>query len=305
MTLNNDGTDHTGHATDGTDHTDHATDGADESCWEEEWDDEYGPVVKAAARQIKLWRTAAGLTQLELGKAIGYSLGMVSAVERTKRLPHPEFLEKADQVLGAGGKLAAMKEDVAEARYPKKVRDLAKLEAEAVEVGAYGSHNIHGLLQTEEYARALFHMRRPAYSKDDLERHVAARLARQGIFERTPTPTLTFVLDEATLRRPLGGRMVLRRQLEHLLEIGQLRHVEIQVMPLDREDHAGMGGQLQVLKLRDGTAVGYSEAQLITHLVSDPKEVQVLELRYGIVRAQALSPRESSAFIEKLLGEIR
>ncbi|HZG02884.1 MAG TPA: helix-turn-helix transcriptional regulator, partial [Streptomyces sp.] len=87
MTLNNDGTDHTGHATDGTERTDHATDGADESCWEEEWDDEYGPVVKAAARQIKLWRTAAGLTQLELGKAIGYSLGMVSAVERTKRLP--------------------------------------------------------------------------------------------------------------------------------------------------------------------------------------------------------------------------
>ena len=293
MTLDNDGTDHTGHA----------TDGADESCWEEEWDDEYGPVVKAAARQIKLWRTAAGLTQLELGKAIGYSLGMVSAVERTKRLPHPEFLEKADQVLGAGGKLAAMKEDVAEARYPKKVRDLAKLEADVVEMGSYNNHNITGLLQTEEYARALFHMRRPAHTEDDLERYVAARLARQKIFQRKPAPTLTFVQEEVTLRRPLGGRMVLRRQLEHLLEIGQLRNVEIQVMPTDREDHAGMGGQLHVLKLRDGTAVGYSEAQLNTRMVSDPREVQLLELRYGIIRAQALSPRESLAFIEKLLGE--
>ncbi len=283
---------------------DHTTDGADDASWEADWDDEYGPVVRAAGRQLKLWREAANLTQAELGEAIGYSMAMVSAVERAKRLPHPEFLAKADEFLGAGGKLAALRKDMEEARYPKKVRDLAKLEAEAVELGAYGSHNIHGLLQTEEYARALFDMRRPAYSKDDLERHVAARLARQGIFERTPTPTLTFVLDEATLRRPLGGRMVLRRQLEHLLEIGQLRHVEIQVMPLNREDHAGMGGQLQVLKLRDGTAVGYSEAQLITHLVSDPKEVQVLELRYGIIRAQALSPRESLAFIEKLLGEI-
>lgn len=283
---------------------DHTTDGADDASWEADWDDEYGPVVRAAGRQLKLWREAANLTQAELGEAIGYSMAMVSAVERAKRLPHPEFLAKADEFLGAGGKLAALRKDMEEARYPKKVRDLAKLEAEAVELGAYGSHNIHGLLQTEEYARALFDMRRPAYSKDDLERHVAARLARQGIFERTPTPTLTFVLDEATLRRPLGGRMVLRRQLEHLLEIGQLRHVEIQVMPLNREDHAGMGGQLQVLKLMDGTAVGYSEAQLITHLVSDPKEVQVLELRYGIIRAQALSPRESLAFIEKLLGEI-
>jgi len=207
-------------------------------------------------------------------------------------------------VLGAGGKLAAMKEDVAEARYPKKVRDLAKLEADVVEMGGYNNHNIHGLLQTEEYARALFHMRRPAYIDDDLERYVAARLARQEIFERQPAPTLTFVQEEATLRRPLGGRMVLRRQLEHLLEIAELRHVELQVMPLDREDHAGMGGQLQLLKLRDGTAVGYTEAQLNTRVVSDPKEVQLLELRYGIIRAQALSPRESLAFIEKLLGEM-
>ncbi|HZG02637.1 MAG TPA: hypothetical protein VE546_03485, partial [Streptomyces sp.] len=70
MTLDNDGTERTDHDSEETARTDHATDGADESCWEEEWDDEYGPVVKAAARQIKLWRTAAGLTQLELGRAI-------------------------------------------------------------------------------------------------------------------------------------------------------------------------------------------------------------------------------------------
>jgi transcriptional regulator with XRE-family HTH domain len=282
----------------------HTTDGADDASWEPEWDEEYGPVVRAAGRQIKLWREAAGLTQAELGVEIGYSLGMVSAVERAKRLPHPEFLAKADRVLGAGGKLAALTDDVQEARYPKKVRDLARLEAEAVEMGGYNNHNIHGLLQTEEYARALFNMRRPAHSEGDLERYVAARIARQGIFEREPVPTLTFVQEEATLRRPIGGRMVLRRQLEHLLEIGRLRHVEIQVMPLDREDHAGMGGQLQVLKLKDGTAVGYSESQLNTRLISDPKDIQVLELRYGIIRAQALSPRESLAFIEKLLGEI-
>ena len=293
MTLNNDG----------TDHTDHATDGADESCWEEEWDDEYGPVVKAAARQIKLWRTAAGLTQLELGRAIGYSLGMVSAVERTKRLPHPEFLEKADKVLGAGGKLTAMKEDVAEARYPKKVRDLAKLEAEAVEVGAYINTVIDGLLQTEEYARTLFSLRRPAYGEDERERLLAARMARQEIMNRHPAPMLTFVQEEVTLRRPIGGRMVLRRQLEHLLEIGRLPHVEIQVMPVGTEEHAGLGGSLRVLKIKDGTAVGQNEVQLTSRLISDPKEVQILEMRYGMIRAQALTPRDSLAFIEKVLGE--
>lgn len=224
-------------------------------------------------------------------------------MEAGKRIPRPEFLDRADEVLGAGGKIAAMKQDVAEARYPGRVRHLAKLEREAGELGAYGNHNIHGLLQTEEYARALYDVRRPTLSPDDLERYVSARLARQEIFTRTPLTTLTFVQEEVTLRRPIGGRMVLRRQLENLLERGQLRHVEIQVMPTDREDHAGMSGEVQVLKIRDGSAVGYSEAQLTSRVVSNPKEVQVLELRYGIIRSQALSPRESLAFIEKVLGE--
>jgi transcriptional regulator with XRE-family HTH domain len=283
---------------------DYTADGADGSHWDAGLeDDDSGAVMKAVGRQIKLWREAAGLRRIEFGAAIGYGEEMVSSVERGRRVPKPEFLDKADEVLGAGGKLAAMKGDVAEARYPKKVRDLAKLEGEAVELGAYGNHNMHGLLQTEEYARALFDMRRPSYSEDEIDRQVAARMARRAVFERRPAPTLTFVQEEVTLQRPIGGRMVLRRQLQRVLEVGQLRNVEIQVMPTDREDHAGMGGELGVLKLGDGVAVGYSEAQLTSRVISNPKEVQILELRYGIIRAQALTPRESLAFIEKVLGE--
>ncbi|AXK37095.1 XRE family transcriptional regulator [Streptomyces armeniacus] len=255
-------------------------------------------------RQVKLWRTEAGLSQSEFGSQIGYSENLVYKVEAGKRIPQPDFLDSADDVLGAGGKLSAMKKDVAEARYPKKVRDLAKLEGEAVELGAYGNHNMHGLLQTEEHTRALFEMRRPAYPEDEVERQVAARMARQEVFERRPSPTLTFVQEEATLRRPIGGQVVHRRQLERLLEVGQLRHVEIQVMPHDRDDHAGMAGEIRLLKLSDGTTVGHSEVQLTSRLISKPQEVQILELRYGIIRSQALTPRESLAYIEKLLGEI-
>jgi transcriptional regulator with XRE-family HTH domain len=282
---------------------DYTTDGADGPRWDAGLEDDSSGVMKMVGRQIKAWREAAGMTQAELGIAIGYGEEMVSKVERGIRVPKPAFLDNADRVLKAGGRLSAMKPDVAEARYPKKVRDLAKLEADAVEIGAYGNHNIHGLLQTEEYARALFGTRRPVMAEDDVDRFVSARLARQEIFNRTPLTTLTFVQEEVTLRRPIGGKLVLRGQLERLLEIGRLRHVEIQVMPTDREDHAGMGGELQVLKLRDGSAVGHSEAQLTSWLVSDPRDVQVLELRYGIIRSQALTPRESLAFIEKLRGD--
>ncbi|MFD9906774.1 helix-turn-helix domain-containing protein [Streptomyces sp. NPDC059063] len=266
-------------------------------------DEEATAALKAVGRQIKAWREAAGLTQPELGAAIGYGGEMVSSVERGRRIPKAvSFLDKADEVLGAGGKISAMKKDVEEARYPKKVRDLKKLEDESVDLGAYASLHIHGLLQTPEYARALYEMRRPAYAEDEVERLVAARMARKAVFDRVPRPEVTFVQEEATLRRPIGGRMVLRHQLEHLLDVGTLRHVSIQVMPMDREEHAGMMGSFRLLKLREGTTLGHVEAQLYDRVISDPRDVQVLEMRYGMIRAQALSPRESLAFIERVMG---
>ncbi|ROQ82162.1 helix-turn-helix protein [Streptomyces sp. CEV 2-1] len=271
--------------------------------WAVDPEDESGAVMAVVGRQIRLWREAAGLRASELGEAIGYGENQVYKVETGTRIPKPEFLDRADKALGANGKIAAMKRDVAEARYPRKVRDLAKLEADAVELGSYAADVIDGLLQTESYARALYAERRPAFTEEQVDRLVAARMARQAIFGRRPAPLLTFVQEEATLRRPTGGKMVLRQQLEHLLELSMLRHVEIQVMPTETEEHAGLGGSHEVVKLSDGTAVGHNEVQLTSRLISDPREVQILEMRYGLIRAQALTPRLSRIFIEKLLGE--
>ncbi|MFH8339983.1 helix-turn-helix domain-containing protein [Streptomyces sp. AM6-12] len=267
-------------------------------------DEEAEAVLKAVGRQIKVWREAAGLKQGELGARIGYSEEMVSSVERGRRSPKPEFLDATDEAVGAGGKLSAMKEDVEKARYPKSVRDLKKLEDEAVELGAYAGLQIHGLLQTEEYAQSLYAMRQPAYSDDEIERLVGARMARKAVFDRTPRPLITFVQEELALRRPIGGPSVLRRQVQHLLEISELRHVKIQVMPTDREDHAGLSGPFRVLKLRDGKTIGYTAGQLNGRVISDTADVRILEMRYGMIRAQALSPRESRAFIEKVLGDL-
>ncbi|MFJ4912615.1 helix-turn-helix domain-containing protein [Streptomyces sp. NPDC088726] len=271
--------------------------------WVVDPEDESGAVMAMVGRQIRLWRETAGLRAAELGEAIGYGENLVYKVEAGTRIAKPEFLDRTDEALGAKGKIAAMKKDVAEARYPKKVRDLAKLEADAVELGSYDTDVVDGLLQTEAYARALYRERRPAFTEEQVEGLVAARMARQAIFERRPAPLLTFVQEEATLRRPTGGKMVLRRQLEHLLELSMLRHVEIQVMPTETEEHAGLAGSHRVFKLTDGTAVGLNEVQLTSRLISDPKEVQILEMRYGLIRAQALTPRLSRMFIEKLLGE--
>lgn len=267
-------------------------------------DEEAGAVMRTVARQLKLWREASGLTQAEFGAAIGYGEELVSSVERGRRIPRPEYLDRADEALSAGGRLAALKEDLTEVRYPKKVRDVKRLEAEAVALCSYNNSVIDGLLQTEEYARAIFGGRRPPFSGEELERQVAARMARQEVLDPTTAqPVFSFVQCEATLRRPIGGRMVMRSQLERLLEAGRLPNVDLQVLPLSREENSGIDGSFRLLKLKDGTTVGLSEAPLMSRVFTNPRETTVLDMRYGIIRAQALPPRESLAIIEKVLGE--
>ncbi|MFJ3983302.1 helix-turn-helix domain-containing protein [Streptomyces fungicidicus] len=278
--------------------------GTDEPGWEVDPDDDWAlAVIATVGRQLRLRREATGMRVPDFAVAVGYGEDLVYKIETGKRIPRPEYLDTADEILEAGGLIAAMKEDVRRVRYPKKVRDLAQMEARAVELQLYDPLHIHGLLQTPEFARALLTMRRPAYSTEEVERFIAARVARKAIFERDPAPDLSFVLEEWTLRRPLGGRAILRGQLEHLLEAGQLRHVELQVMPMERDEHAGVDGGIEVLKFEDGSAIGRSPAVAGGRPVSDLRQLRILELRYGIIRAQALTPRESAVFIEHLLGE--
>ncbi|MGW5636372.1 helix-turn-helix domain-containing protein [Streptomyces sp. NPDC003832] len=269
-----------------------------------ETDEEAGALLRAVQRQLRLWREASGLTQAELAAAIGYGEDLVSAVERGRRIPRPEYLDRADEALGAGGRIAALKEDLAEVRYPKKVRDLKRLEGEAVELCAYNNSVIHGLLQTHEYASAVFGGRRPPFSAEELEQRLTARLSRQKIFdEATARPFFSFVQCESTLLRPIGGKAVMRRQLERLLEVAEFRNIDLQVLPVSREVNSGLAGSFRLLRLRDGSTVGHVEVQHVSRVIADPKEVQLLDMRYGTIRAQALDPRESTALIEKVLGE--
>jgi transcriptional regulator with XRE-family HTH domain len=277
---------------------------ADEPGWEVDPDDEWGLAVLATVgRQLRLRREAVGMRVADFAVAIGYSEDLVCKIEAGKRIPRPEYLDKSEEKLDAGGLISAMKEDVEKVRYPKKVRDLAENEGRAVEIGVYVCSSIPGLLQTPEHARALLESWQPAYSPEDLERRVAARMARRGVFDRSPAPALGFVLEEATLRRRVGGTMVRRQQFERLLEVGRLNNVTLQVMPTDSVAHPGMSGRIEVLKFEDGTAVGRSDGAFSGRPTSDPRQLRILELRYGTIRALALPPGESLAFIERLLGE--
>ncbi|MET8030163.1 helix-turn-helix domain-containing protein [Streptomyces avermitilis] len=277
---------------------------SDEAGWAVEPGDEIAPLVEAVGHLVRTCREEAGMGAAEFGEAMGYGEDLIRKVERGVRIPRADFLDKADKVLNARGHLQAFKGDMEKARYPKKVRELAQLEERAVELQLYGNHNLHGLLQTPEYAQALLGTRRPKLSAGEMERALAARMARQAILEKESAPELSFVQEQVTLERPVGGKMVLSRQLEHLVEVARLPNVELQVMPTARAEHPGTGGRIQVLKFADGTGAGRTDDEFGGRPVSDPRHLRILELRYGIIRAQALSPGESLDFIEQALGEL-
>ncbi|MFJ6129990.1 helix-turn-helix domain-containing protein [Streptomyces griseoviridis] len=260
-------------------------------------------VLRVFGRQLKRFRVRAGLERPEFGSLTGYSVSTIAAYEQGRRVPPPKFIDRADEVLDAGGVLQEMKEEVARAQYPAFFRDAARLEGEAVELHVYDTHLINGLLQTEEYARAVFTMRRPLLSDETIDERVAARLVRQDIFNRRPMPTLSFVIEQSVLTRPVGGAYVMRGQLEQLLLSGRRRNVEIQIMPNAREEHAGLAGPFTLIETQDARRIAYVEAYRHSRLYTDRGTVRELEEQYGLLRAQALTPRDSLALIEELLGE--
>ncbi|WP_406480592.1 helix-turn-helix domain-containing protein [Streptomyces platensis] len=260
-------------------------------------------VVTAFGRQLKLLRVRAGLERAEFGKLVGYAAQSIASFEQGRRIPPPRFIDRADEVLGAGGVLIALKEEVARAQYPAFFRDAARLEATAQALCVYAALAIPGLLQTEDYARAVFRMQRPLLDDAVIEQRLESRLARQEIFERRPAPLLSFIIEEVVLRKPIGGRTVLRGQLQQVLQVGQRRNVEIQVMPTDQEDHAALDGPFNLIDAATGQRIAYTEVQNDSRLHTGTTKIRELESRYGILRSQALTPSESLAFVEKLLGE--
>ncbi|WP_326599598.1 helix-turn-helix domain-containing protein [Streptomyces sp. NBC_01803] len=260
------------------------------------------PLLRAVGKIIKTLRENAKLTQVEFGEAIGYGVEQVSSVERGRRAPKAQFIEAAERVLNARGVLKGIQEDIDKASFSSRLRQFVKVEGEAVEIHEYNPLVVPGLLQTEAYTRTLYRMRRPLLAEETIEQNVAERMSRRVVFDRWPAPIMSFVIEESVLRRPVGGKSTIKGQYERILQVGVMRNVEIQVVPWDLEDHAQTYGMAALLELKD-RKIAYSEAQGRSFWFTKRAEVREVEARYGIIRAQALTPRESCEFIEKLLGE--
>ncbi|MFC7865873.1 helix-turn-helix domain-containing protein [Streptomyces murinus] len=261
-------------------------------------------------KQLKLLRERAGLSQSEFGRLVRYGPDHISAMERGVRTPRPDFLVKADPILNANGMLIAVIPDVEDAmrrartRHPEWYRGQAEMEREAAELHHYCAHAVHGLLQTEAHARALFAKRRPFLSEETIEKRVADRLSRQQIFECWPPPIVSYVLEEAVLDRPVGGSKVHADQLRRLLDVGDRQNVEIQVLPTKTEEHPGVDGAFNLLVPNGHEQVAYLEVQGHPQLIIHREDVRKIADRYGIMRAMALTPKQSRALIEEKVDKL-
>lgn len=253
--------------------------------------------------QIKMWRAEAGVGRDALAKEAGYDYEYVKSMENGRRRPTLRFLQIADQLCGAGGKLVAAQEYLKPEPFPARSHEFMALEAEAIAVSWYEPLLIPGLLQTEAYARALISGSSPPLDDETINERVAARLRRAEALHRKVGVMYGFGIYEAALRTNVGGTNVMREQLRHLLDVGVLRNVSIQVLPFGRCSGVALNGSIVLLETPEHEQCGYVEAPEVSVLHSSPNKVSALTQAHAMIRMHCLGVEESATFIREVAEE--
>ncbi|WP_217161937.1 helix-turn-helix transcriptional regulator [Streptomyces sp. AC512_CC834] len=240
--------------------------------------------------RVRRLRTAAGLTQAQLGELTHVVSTRITQIERASGAkPTLELARALDAALGAEELLVELWPYVYREAFPDWSRAFIAHSERAVSIRQYAAHLVPGLLQTEEYARAVLSLGMTLDGgAEQLEERVAARMGRQERLTAPGRPELWVVLDEAVLKRPIGGDDVMRAQLERLVEVAAEPHITVQVFPFEQGGHDALGGSLTVLTLPDGSEVAYTEGAHYGQLVEEPADVRHLSGNYDRVRADAL-----------------
>ncbi|WP_319958659.1 helix-turn-helix domain-containing protein [Micromonospora yasonensis] len=250
-------------------------------------------------RALKAARAGAEVSQEGLAALIKWSPSTVAAIETGRRRPTMEFAVAADQALGTGGLLAELLKATDRERGPSWFVPWRGYEQRAIRLRAFEACLVPGLLQTEDYARAVISTGglHPSGTVDEL---VAVRMERQQLLHRDPPPHCVFLLDETAVRRPVGGPAVLDAQLGRLLEVAEVPAVRLHVIPLAVGQHAGLGGGFVLADLPDAERVLYLENAVRGHVVDDPETIGLIERKWDSLLGEALSTSASVDFIRKL-----
>ena len=252
--------------------------------------------------QVRRLRTAAGLTQVELGAKTHVVGSRIAQIERALGAkPTFELTQRLDTVLGADDLLIDMWPYVYREAFPDWSRAFMAYAERAVSIREYAAHVVPGLLQTGDYAKAVLSVGLSLTGEEHLKERVAARLSRQKRLTSPDRPDLWVVLDESVLRRPVGGAAVMREQMARLLEAAEQRHITVQVLPFEQGEHDVMGGSMTLLTLPDGSEVAYTEGAHYGQLIEEPSEVRRFAVTYDRLRAVSLPPYMSLDMIRSVM----
>jgi transcriptional regulator with XRE-family HTH domain len=251
--------------------------------------------------ELRRLRESAGWSLEKLAEEVHSSKSHLSRIELAEYMIPQELSPVLDELFHTGTFFQAMYRLAIDEAYPDKARRRMQLEARAVVIEEYSGLLVPGLLQTEDYARAIFVDSNPLEAPDRIEELVSGRTSRQERLRSQAPPFLAAILDEAVIRRPIGSWDVWRQQLAHLLDLVDTPTTIVQVLPFVSGVYPLMQGSLTLLTMPDGSQFAYTEGLGISGLSEDRDAVQKRRRQYERLRAYALSPSATAALLREAM----
>jgi transcriptional regulator with XRE-family HTH domain len=274
--------------------------------------------LRRLAAELRTLRASAGLTRDEVVERTGINVATLYRIEHARVRPQTRTLRTLLDLYGAEApqqaELVALLRDARErgwlhayqSELPEQYTTYIGFEGEARSVWNYESLFVPGLLQTEDYARAVVRAVLPWASRDEVERRVEVRMERQEVLRNDNPLDLWVIMDESALRRPVGGRTVMQAQLSHLVQAAELPHVTFQVIPLYVGAHAGMPGSFVFMQFGEAAIpdVIYIDSMAGDLFLETEADVRRYRLVFEHLRAVAASPDDSRSLVATLAAGI-
>jgi len=269
------------------------------------------------AAQLRELRTESGLTQEDVSGRTGIDRSTLYRLEGAQQRPQKSTLIQLLDLYRVEeprrGELLTLLREAGQrgwlqqyrSELPEVYSDYIGFEDEARSISNYESLFVPGLLQTEDYARALLNGTLPYVTSEEIENRITARIARQALLDREEPPRLWTIMDEAAVRRVAGGRAVMRAQLDRLREAASRPNITLQVIPFEAGSHPGMDGAFVVLDFPDPAdqSIVYTESAAGGLFLEEEVEIRRYKLMFEHLRAAALRPDETVSLLAAIATE--
>ncbi|MEV6727055.1 helix-turn-helix transcriptional regulator [Streptomyces xanthochromogenes] len=250
--------------------------------------------------ELRAKREAAGFTQEELSQRAVMSRTHIAHIEAGRRRPDPADARRLDSVLGTGGFFERFLPTLDGRKVAEHFAEVLEFEHQATVIRQYAPKLVPGFLQTEAYAREVLSSGYPPKNDEERDRLLAARLERARVLEDFDKPIVWTMLDEAVLRRPIGGPLVMCEQLRHLLALGESRRIRLHVLPYEAGAHAVLEGHVSLLWFSDLPPIAYVEGLKNGRVWELPSMVRQCQEVYDHALGDALSHMRSLALIRSV-----